>query len=225
MKMILYKNVFHLLLLGVVLFLCACVGYDYEEREEYFIWSYEGLIDDTTAVVSVVDEIYGYKNDNHFMGWDDGSYTEVVSKYYYPVGMQSRWVGKKKKSLEELVAVGNVDSSALEKWMENCFAMGEIDGQFLCLDAVTFPEFRGNTGLILVDKDKKDLDTLELENWVNLDESVSFLQHYLKVDNNLYEIRDGKFISQRPKFRIVKDGRKIVFIDENGDFTWYGGEP
>jgi len=139
--------------------------------------------------------------------------------------MQSRWVGKKKKSLEELVAVGKVDSSALEKWMENCFAMGEIDGQFLCLDAVTFPEFRENTGLILVDKDKKDLDTLELENWVNLDESVSFLQHYLKVDNNLYEIRNGKFISQRPKFRIVKDGRKIVFIDENGDFTWYGGKP
>ena len=66
---------------------------------------------------------------------------------------------------------------------------------------------------------------MELENWVNLDESVSFLQHYLKVDNNLYEIRNGKFISQRPKFRIVKDGRKIVFIDENGDFTWYGGKP
>jgi hypothetical protein len=194
--------------LAVPALLCAmllagCSMTDYEIEKEGHTWRFVGLVDDSTALVSVALEQWGEEHDHHLMGWDDDfHWTKDAS--YYPVKMNSYWRGKGSSSVQDtLPQKAETDDytiryEKLDKYFSTC-------------------------GAILSDRKGNDLDTLELERCSS--DSARFVGSYVRIDNGFYLVQDDRFPRQRPAYRFEYAGGAIKFTDANGDYIIYGGKP
>ena len=66
------RNIWPCFLVLMVLSFFGCAMDEYHIEGESYEWHYEGLADDTTAVVSVVHREGGHIECHHFMSYDDG---------------------------------------------------------------------------------------------------------------------------------------------------------
>lgn len=211
----------------MVLSFWGCAMDEYHIEYESYGWRYEGLADDTTAVVSVEHREGGHIECNHFMSYDDGeSFSNVVSKKYYKVGMKSLWIGKGKGRLTDLLPAKREMNDIYPRWSDGCLAMDTLDGKFYCIEADRLDNYSYSCGFVLIDDSNADLDTLERSScpW-DVAASVSFVAHYLKVDGDFFEIREGKYVSQEPAYRMIEENGNLRFLDKNDNFVMYSGKP
>lgn len=221
------NNIWLCLLLLMVFSFFGCTKDKYHIEDEHYGWHYEGLVDDTTAVVSIEHSEGGHIECHHLMGLDDGErFTRFISKKYYKVGMNSLWIGTATDSLTDLLPEERQMNDHYPRWSDGCLDMDSLDGNFYCVEADLLDNYSNSCGFILIDDANRDLDTLERASCTgNIVESVSFAAHYLKVDGNFFEIRNGKFISQEPIYRMIEEHGDLKFFDKNGDFVMYSGKP
>lgn len=194
--------------LAVPVLLCAalltgCSMTDYEIEKESHTWRFVGLVDDSTALVSVALEQWGEEHDHHLMGWDDDfHWTKDAS--YYPVRMNSYWCGKGGSSAQDTLP-----------------QKAETDDYTIRYEKID--KYFSTCGAILSDRKGNDLDTLELERCSS--DSARFVGSYVKIDNGFYLVQDDRFPRQRPAYRFEHTGGAIKFTDANGDYIIYGGKP
>ena len=221
------KSVWACLCMFVVFSLLGCAMDEYHIKREWYSWHYEGLADDTTAVVSVTHGESGDIECHHLMSYEDGeSFTRTISKKYYKVGMKSLWVGEQNEDLLDLLPEKRKMNDIYPRWSDGCLDMDSLNGKFYCVEADFLDNYTYSCGLILIDGSNMDLDTLEIPSCKsNLYESVSFVSNYLKVNEFLFTIANGKFISQEPTYKLVEENGDLKFLDKSGDFVIYSGKP
>ena len=194
--------------LAVPALLCAmllagCSMTDYEIEKEGHTWRFVGLVDDSTALVSVALEQWGEEHDHHLMGWDDDfHWTKDAS--YYPVRMNSYWRGKGSETPPKTLSQKAETKSYTIRY-EKLY------------------NYSPTCGAILSDRKGNDLDTLELERCSS--DSARFIGSYVRIDNGFYLVQDDRFPRQRPAYRFEYAGGAIKFTDANGDYIIYGGKP
>lgn len=217
------KNIWHCFLMLMVLSFMGCAMDEYHIESESYGWRYEGLADDTTAVVSVEHREGGHIECHHIPNLDDGeSFSRVVSKKYYKVGMKSLWVKDWTGSLPKEREMND----DYPRWSDGCLAMDTLDGKFYCVEAARLDGYSYSCGFILIDGSNRDLDTLERPSCTgNVSESVSFAGHYLKINGDFFEIRKGKFVSQDPAYRMTEEHGNLKFLDKDDNFVMYSGKP
>ena len=144
------------MLMGLSLLGCAMDEYHIES--ESYGWHYEGLADDTTAVVSVEHREGGYIECRHIPSLDDGdSFSRVVSKKYYKVGMKSLWIKEWAGALPKKREMNDV----YPRWSDGCLDKDTLDGRFYCVEVARLDNYSYSCGFILIDDSNMDLDTLE----------------------------------------------------------------
>lgn len=211
----------------LVLSFSGCALDDYHIESESYSWHYEGLADDTTAVVSVTHSEHGTIDCHHLVDWEDGeSFERRISKKYYKVGMKTLWMGTGSENLTNILPEKRNMSDDYPRWSDGCLAMDSLGGKFYCVEADRLDGYSSVCGFILIDDSNNDLDTLEYPSCGGSSlESVSFVVDYLKVNESLFEIRKGKFVSQEPAIRIIENSGNVKFVDRNGNFVMYSGKP
>lgn len=212
-----------ILILFAVLAVAGCSLEEHEVQRAGHSWSFMGVLDDSTAAVKVTYWESGEIHDHHIMGYDDDFHRDVSLKYY-AVRMNSYWISSDDSRLEDFSR--DDDTGIIPKWCDSCYVVGKIDGKTYGVKSSPLDIYSDACAVILVDE-KKTLDSLELESCskIKMHIAISFEAHYLKVENNLYEIRDGKFPSQRPAYKVQQEGCNIKFTDSDGDYIVYGGAP
>ena len=221
------RNICLFSLMLMVLSLVGCAMDEYHIESESYEWHYEGLADDTTAVVSVLHRESGYIDCHHLMSYDDGeTFSREISRRYYKVGVKSLWIGKGMENLSDILPEERKMNDAYSRWSDGCLSKDSIDGEFYCIEVDRMDNYSYSCGFILVDAANRDLDTLERPSCTgDVSESVSFVAHYLKVNGDFFEIREGKFVSQEPIYRMSEEYGNLKFQDKNGDFVMYSGKP
>ena len=206
--------------------LVGCGIDTYEVTDKGYTWRYRGLIDDTTMVVEVQHWEQGTIHCNHFMAYEDGeSFSNTLSTYYYSADLRSQKVGDESSAPEDLLPE-ELSFKGLPRWTESCLAMDSIDGKFYCVNALRLDQFSNDCALAIVNGEKRDLDTLELENCTfDLHRDIFFVAHYLKIAENFYAIRGGMLKSQLPAYRIKDVGSAVIVVNQRGDSLYYEGEP
>lgn len=200
----------HLFQMAVVALSMALLGgctlTEYEIEEEGHTWRLSGLANDSVAVVKVTFDQWGTEHDHHFMGYDDDFHWTKDTRYYQ-VKMNSYGIAPW--------------SDASGKTLSEKSRTDEYGLRFDRLDS-----YSPACGVILLDKKKRELDTLEIDNcsWDEGD-SAKFVGNYVKMDRSFYLVKDGRFPSQKPAYRVDYVGRNIKFTDANGDYIIYGGKP
>lgn len=205
------------------LFLAGCSMYEHEIEQAGHNWSFLGVLDDSTAAVKVSYWESGEVHDHHLMGYDD-DFSRTVAVEHFAVRMNSYWISSDDSRLNK---ISNSDGTGdIPKWCDGCYVVGEIDGKMYGAKSAFLDSYSNACAIILVDE-KKVRDSLEFESCTEsrLYSALSLVAHYLKVDTDLYEIRDGMFPTQRPAYRIRSEGGNLKFIDSKGDFIVYGGAP
>ena len=195
------------LLFSLMVFLCSCYLYEYEIEEEAHSWSFIGLESDSSAVVKVTLEQWGTIHDNHLMGWDD-DFHDTKNTHYYTIG------------------INNYRISELQNYKQNLLPLLNSTDQYT-LQIKKLVDYSTACALILQDKKKKNLDTLEIDHCPKEDseETPKFVGSYLKINNLFFKIEKGKFPTQKPAYKVEQNDRNIKFTDINGKFIIYGGEP
>lgn len=205
--------------------LLSCGIDTWEVTDTGYTWTYQGLIDDTTAVAKVEQWESGTIHCNHFMGWDD-DFSSTLSTNYYAISLKQNKIGKKKSALKDFIPQKDSVFVGLPYWTESCLAKDTIDNKFYCINSSKLDEFSTACTLILVDADKKDLDSLEFEHCdFDLHKDISFEAHYLKVSGDLYAIQKGKLKSQKPTYTIIDKNSPLIIINSQGDSIFYEGKP
>lgn len=190
-----------------------------------YTWTYQGLIDDTTAVAKVEHWERGTIECHHFMGWDD-DFTSTISTDYYTISLKQNKIGKKAAALKDLIPRKDSTFAGLPTWTESCLVKDTIDKKFYCVNSSKLETFSSACTLILVDGDKKDLDSLEFEHCdFDLHKDISFAAHYLKISGDFYAIKNGKLESQRPAYKITDKNSPLIIVNSQGDSIFYEGKP
>lgn len=189
-----------------VFFLGGCSLVDYEVEKEGHVWRFAGLVDDSTALVKVTLEQWGEEHDHHLMGWDD-DFHRVTETRYYPVGLGSYRLGKGRDSALDVLP----EETSTDKYS---------------LRSVKLDDYYAACGVILLDKNENELDTLEIanSNWYGCD-SAKLVGSYVMIGASFYLVKDGKFPRQKPAYRYDYLDMNIKFVDINDDFVMYGGKP
>lgn len=204
----------------LVLFGCALEEHEVETGGHS--WYFVGIKDDSTAVVRVEYWESGKIHDHHLMGWDD-DFNDLVSTEYCTVRMNSYWRGARKSSIKSLLP----DSVAVPEWCDSCITAGRIDGEVYGVKKISLNEYDNwEIALVLVNE-KGNQDSLELE-WMPYSfdpKNVALQDPYLRIAGELYVVKDGKFPTQRPAYRIDHIDGAIKFTDSEGNYIIYGGEP
>lgn len=181
----------------------GCTLEEHEIREEGHVWRFVGLVDDSTALVRVTFEQWGETHDHHLMGYDDDFHWTKDTRFY-PVRMGSYWRGS-----------GSTSSPGV---LERKSKLGDYG-----LDVVNLGDY--SCGAVLLGKKDVALDTLETDNcgWDN--DSALFVGNYVRIGDSFYLVKDGRFPSQKPAYSFEHTRMGVKFIDRNGDFILYGGNP
>lgn len=184
-------------------FFSGCSMEDYEITEEGHVWKYQGLVNDSTALVMVTFEQWGEEHDHHLMGWDD-DFHWIKETLYYPVGINRYWLGQgRETAIATLSQVSETNDYGLR--------------------SERLDNYSSACGIILLDKKGEELDTLEIEKCQS--DSAVFIGNYVNVDNAFYLVQDGRFPKQKPAYKFEHAGRNIKFTDADGDYIIYGGKP
>lgn len=217
------KDVWLCFLLLMVLSFWGCALDEYHIEHESYGWHYVGLADDTTAVVAVEHREGGYIECHHIASLDDGeSFSNLVSKKYYKVGMRSMWIENWVGTIPKKRQMNN----DYPRWTDGCLDMDSLDGKFYCVEAARLDSYSNSCGFILIDGANMDLDTLERPSCTgNVSELVFFVGHYLKVNGDFFEIREGKFVSQDPVYQMTEENGNLKFLDKEDNFIMYSGKP
>lgn len=202
------RNMTFMMFLAAPAIMCAtllagCSMMDYEIEKERHTWKFEGLVDDSTALVKVYLEQWGEEHDHHLMGYDD-EFHWTKDERYYQVGMNSYWRGKEYNSAQATLSQ-------------------EAETKDYTIRYEDLDKYSWTCGAILSDKKGNDLDTLELERCGS--DSAKFVGNYVQIDNGFYLVKDGTFPKQKPAYRFEHADGTIKFTDVNGDYIIYGGKP
>ncbi len=216
-----------MLLVSLIFVGCGSDTYVVEKLEHY--WSFEGLLDDSTAVAKVELREEGHIDCTHFMGYDDGeSFSNWISTDYYTVSVNKVDVKKRYDSEGDIPGFGTAQES-VPPWAVGCSLVGTVDKRHYCVEKIFWDSTGYACGLEISDA-KGPLDTLERPDCrsasYNLGDGVTFTANYLKVGDEYYEIDRGMFPSQRFRFKIYtkRDGM-LYFEDARGNVVVYGGKP
>ncbi|MFA6341670.1 MAG: hypothetical protein WCX75_02315 [Fibrobacteraceae bacterium] len=219
--------------ISVLLLLYGCSLTEYEVEGDSYTWNFASVLNDSVAVAEVIRYEYGTIHDDHWMSYTDGeNFSREISRFYYPVGMKIKRLGKKETSLGELISIAEKDSVELPRWTDGCFVTDSIGGFFYCINAA---KLDSNTcAIILVDSKNTDVDSLKIEDCSALDwfNSFSFVGDFLKIKNsgygvydfNLYKIGKNKFEDKIPTYKITENG-SLTFVDLQGNTIVYEGDP
>ena len=210
--------------LAVPALLCAmllagCSMTDYEIEKEGHTWRFVGLVDDSTALVSVALEQWGEEHDHHLMGWDDDFHWTKDVVLAVIIGVcseldQGENVGVDTPAADDVAARRGQQQSAAAGAHGTCQQDGCADpaahvriefGRFniFCLD---LPGVRVN----FLKSDAKAFDEFP---------------HCQNVADHRDIVQDDRFPRQRPAYRFEYAGGAIKFTDANGDYIIYGGKP
>jgi len=218
------KKIFAVLLFAI---LTGCSIDTWEVTKSGYTWTYQGMINDTTAVAKVEHWESGTIHCDHFMSMDDGeTFTNTLSTSFYSISLNENKLIEKKSSLNAFIQNIVEVFEELPTWTDSCLAIDSIDGKFYCVNSSNIDEFSDACALIIVDGNKKDLDSLEFEHCdFNIQKDISFDGHYLKVSGDLFAIQNGKFKSQRPTYKIIDKGTPLIIVNTQGDSIFYEGRP
>ena len=203
MKKVFTINLFAGLAALSLALLSGCTMYSHEIEDEAHTWRFVGLVDDSTALVSVSLEQWGETHDHHLMGYDD-DFHWTKDAHYYPVKMNTYWQGKGREETPQTLP---------EK--------SETDDYGLRIEPLD--DYSWACGIILTDRKGKGLDTLERPKCDS--DSAKFVGSYVRVGNGFYLVEDGKFPKQKAAYTFEHTGYNIKFTDMNGDYIIYGGKP
>jgi len=204
-----------------VLFLAACAMYEHEIEQGGHRWFFEGIKDDSTAVVRVEYWESGTIHDHSIMGLDDDFSNQELTEYF-AVGMKGYRRSGSYSSKNALLG----DSVTRPEWCDSCLVVGKLGDKVYGIRSASLDSYSYSCALILLDE-KSYLDSLEFETCSGVDDSrkLALQGNYLKVDDKLYRVEEGKFPTQRPAYKVEHKDGAIKFTDSNGNYIIYGGNP